>query len=155
PPKETWISGTSLGGSVTMMLMETHPRTYDGGLSLSAPLGPMLGYTKTLIFDHLVLFEYLFPGQLPSPAQVPADFVTTWERTAALERLLDGSPEAAATLRRFSLARTNREEAMNLDLFAHILGELQRRWGGNAFDNRDTIYTGTGDDVAINDGVKR
>jgi hypothetical protein len=27
--------------------------------------------------------------------------------------------------------------------------------GGNAFDNRDTIHTGTGDDVAVNDGVKR
>lgn len=155
PPKETWISGTSLGGSVTMMLMETHPTTYDGGLSLAAPLGPALGYSKTLVFDQLVVFEYLFPGHLPSPAHVPADFVTTLERTSALERVLDGKPESAAMLRRFTLARTNREQAMNLDLFTHILGELQRRWGGNAFDNRDTIYTGTGDDVVVNDGVKR
>jgi hypothetical protein len=81
--------------------------------------------------------------------------VTTLERTSALERVLDGKPESAAMLRRFTLARTNREQAMNLDLFTHILGELQRRWGGNAFDNRDTIYTGTGDDVVVNDGVKR
>jgi alpha-beta hydrolase superfamily lysophospholipase len=155
PPKETWLSGTSLGGSVTMLLMETDPTTYDGGLALSAPLGPMLGYTKALAFDPLVLFEYLFPGQLPSPAHVPADFVTTWDRTHALERLLDSRPEAAAKLRRFTQARTNQEQAANLDLFTHILGELQRRWGGNAFDNRDTIYVGTGDDVAVNDGVQR
>ena len=154
-PKEIWISGHSLGGSITMMLMETQPTTFDGGLSLCAPLGPMIGYTKTLAFDPLVLFEYLFPGQLPSPARVPADFITTWERTAALEKVLDAKPAAAATLRRFTGARTNKEQAMNLDLFAHILGELQRRYGGNAFDNRDTIYAGTGDDVAINAGVKR
>jgi hypothetical protein len=115
----------------------------------------MLGYTKKLAFDPLVVFEFLFPGQLPSPAHIPADFVTTWERTEALERLLDAHAEAAATLRQFAMTRTNKETAANLDLFAHILGELQRRWGGNAFDNRDTIYTGSGDDVRINDGVAR
>jgi hypothetical protein len=154
-PKETWLTGTSLGGSVTMMLMETAPKTYDGGLSMSAPLGPALDYTKVIVFDPLVLFEHLFPGHLPSPANVPTDFMTTWERTAALERLLDSKPEASATLRRFTQARSNKEQAMNLDLFTYILGELHRRWGGNAFDNQDTIYTGTGDDVAVNDGVKR
>jgi hypothetical protein len=154
-PRETWISGSSLGGSITLMLMETYPSTYDGGLTMCAPLGPMLGYTKRLAFDQLVLFEYLFPGQLPSPAHVPADFVTTWARTGTLERALDAKPESAATLRRFSMTQTNKEQAANLDLFTHILGELQRRWGGNPFDNRDTIYVGTGDDVAVNDGVKR
>src|SRR5262249_52221632 len=107
-PKETWLTGSSLGGSVTMMLMETRPTTYAGGLALSAPLGPLLDYGKALTFDQLVLFEYLFPGHLPSPARVPADFVTTWERTGALERVLDGNPEAAATLRRFTKARTNK-----------------------------------------------
>jgi pimeloyl-ACP methyl ester carboxylesterase len=155
-PRETWVSGSSLGGSVTMMLMETYPTTYDGGLSMSAPLGPTLDYNKVLAFDSLVLFEYLFPGHLlPSPALVPADFMTTWERTAALERLLDSKPEASATLRRFTMARSNKEQAMNLDLFTYILGEEQRRWGGNPYDNQDTIYAGTGDDVAVNDGVKR
>ena len=154
-PTETWVSGSSLGGSITMILMETHPTTYDGGLSLCAPLGPMLGYAKTLVFDQLVVFEFLFPGHLPSPAHVPADFVTTFERTALLEQVLDANPEAAATLRRFSLTKTNKEQAANLDLFAHILAELQRRWGGNAFDNRDTIYAGSGDDVRLNDGVRR
>jgi len=154
-PKETWISGHSMGGSITMMLMETQPTTYDGGLSLCAPLGPMIGYTKTLAFDPLVLFEYLFPGHLPSPAHVPADFMTTLERTAKLEKALDANAKASAALRRFTNAETNKALAMNLDLFTYILGELARRVGGNAFDNRDTIYTGTGDDGAINAGVKR
>jgi hypothetical protein len=112
-------------------------------------------YGKTLTFDQLVMSEYLFPGPLPSPARVPADFVTTWDRTNALERLLDSKPEAATTLRRFTGARSNKEQAANLDLFTHILGEQQRRWGGNPYDNRDTIYSGTGDDVRVNDGVKR
>ncbi len=154
-PRATWVSGSSLGGSITMMLMETFPTTYEGGLSLCAPLGPMLSYAKKVVFDPLVVFEFLFPGQLPSSAHIPPDFVTTLERTEALEHLLDAHPEAAATLRRFAMTRTNKEQAANLDLFAHILGELQRRWGGNAFDNRDTIYTGSGDDIRLNDGVAR
>jgi pimeloyl-ACP methyl ester carboxylesterase len=154
-PAQVWLVGESLGGSVTMMLMETYPTTYAGGLALSAPLGPLLGYGKTLTFDQLALFEYLFPGHLPSPAHVPADFMTTWKHTRELEALLDSQPAAAATLRRFSGTPTNAEEAANLDLFTYILGEQQRRWGGNPYDNRDTIYTGTGDDVAVNDGVKR
>jgi pimeloyl-ACP methyl ester carboxylesterase len=154
-PAETWISGSSMGGAVTVMLMETHPTTYDGGLAMCAPLGPTLDYVKRLTFDPLVVFEYLFPGHFPSPARVPADFVTTQARTDALERLLDANPGPAEKLRRFTMSRTNKDEAMNLDLFTHILGEMQRRWGGNAFDNRDTVYTGTGDDVAVNDGVKR
>jgi hypothetical protein len=86
---------------------------------------------------------------------IPADFMTTWERTGALERLLDSKPEASATLRRFTGVRSNKEQAMDLDLFIDILDELHRRWGGNAFDNQTTIYTGGGDDVAVNDGVKR
>jgi hypothetical protein len=61
-------------------------------------------------------------------------------------------PEAAAALR---TATTNNELAKLLDLFTYIMGELQERWGGNAFDNRNTVYTGFGDDEAVNDGVKR
>lgn len=154
-PSETWLAGTSLGGSVTLMVLESQPTTYDGGLVLSAPLGPMLGYSKVLLFDQLVLFEFLFPGLLPSPAAIPKDFMTTLERTDKIERALDGNPQASEKLRRFARAHTNHELAANLDLFTFILGELRRRWGGNPFDNRDTIYTGTGDDVAINDGVGR
>lgn len=154
-PNETWLTGTSLGGSVTMMVLEAQPTTYEGGLSLSAPLGPMLSYSKILLFDQLVLFELLFPGHLPSPAAVPKDFMTTLERTDQIEHALDENPRAAERLRRFARAHTNHELAANLDLFTFILGELRKRWGGNPFDNRDTIYSGTGDDVAVNDGVRR
>jgi len=33
--------------------------------------------------------------------------------------------------------------------------DIEQRAGGNPFDNRNTIYTGTPDDNALNDGVKR
>jgi pimeloyl-ACP methyl ester carboxylesterase len=154
-PTETWLAGSSLGGSLTMMLMELHPTTYEGGLALCAPLGPALAYIKVVAFDLLVLFQAAFPGLLPSPASVPPAFVMTVARVEALSQALDRNPEAADRLRRYSTARTNRELAPILDLFTYILGELQRRWGGNAFDNRDTLYGGLGDDARINWEVQR
>lgn len=154
-PTETWLAGSSLGGSLTMMLLELHPTTYEGGLALCAPLGPALAYIKVIAFDLMVLFEAGFPGLLPSPASVPPTFVMTVARVEELRHALDRNPEAAARLRRYSTARTNRELAPILDLFSHILGELQRRWGGNAFDNRDTLYGGLGDDARINREVRR
>src|SRR5579885_2110648 len=39
-PKETYITGHSMGGFLTMMLMETHPTAYDAALPLCGPLAP-------------------------------------------------------------------------------------------------------------------
>lgn len=154
-PRATWVAGQSLGGSITLMLLELHPTTYDGGLAMCAPLGPAAVYIKKVAFDPLVVFESLFPGALPSPASVPRTFLPTHEREAALERMLDAQPAAAETLRHTAAVRTNRELAENLDLLTYIVGELSWRWGGNPFDNTDTVYTGNGDDLRINDGVRR
>ena len=38
-PKETYATGHSMGGFLTMALMETFPNVYDGGLALCGPLG--------------------------------------------------------------------------------------------------------------------
>lgn len=155
PPKQTWLSGESLGGSLAMMLLETYPESYDGGLSLCAPLGPALSYIKAIVFDALVLFEYWVPAVLPSPDSVPLDYQMSEARSSTLLRLLDENPTAAAALRARTTARTNSELGSLLDLFTYIMGDLRRRWGGNPFDNRNTIYAGFGDDRAVNEGVKR
>jgi pimeloyl-ACP methyl ester carboxylesterase len=153
--KQTWVTGESMGGYLTMMLMEMFPDTYAGGLPLCAPLAPATFFVKATVFDLLVLFEYFLPGLLPSPGRVPADYVMTMERPTALLKALDAKPAVAAELRRFSTARTNQELSTLVDLYTYILKEMQQRWGGNPFDNRDTIYFGLGDDDAVNDGVKR
>jgi hypothetical protein len=42
-----------------------------------------------------------------------------------------------------------------LSFWLVIMKELKERTGGNPFDNRNTIYSGFDDDVAVNRGVKR
>ena len=41
--KETYVMGGSMGGFLTMVLLESYPNDYDGGLALCGPLAPASG----------------------------------------------------------------------------------------------------------------
>lgn len=155
PVKETYVTGHSMGGFLTMTLMETQPAVYDAGLPLCGPLAPSLYFMSRGAFDGRVLFDYYFPGVLPDPSKVSEDFQITKELTAQLIALLDGAPDKADVLRRQNNIKNNRDFAGTLTFLTYLLKELQQRSGGNPFDNRNVIYTGTPDDNAVNAGVKR
>ena len=70
-------------------------------------------------------------------------------------QLLDMHLGKAEIVRRWSGIRTNKELAGTVVFFTYILMDLEQRGGGNPFDNRNIIYSGTPDDNALNDGVKR
>lgn len=154
-PKETYVTGHSMGGFLTAAMVEKFPNAYDGGLALCGPLAPAAWFLEHRVFDLRVVFDYYFPGRLPSPAKVPRDFTTGPEKNAAIEKALESDPGKAQTLRRFSGIRTNRELASTLVFFTYILKDLQERCGGNPFDNHNTIYEGVEDEDALNDGVAR
>ena len=71
-PKETYVTGHSMGGFLTMMLMERFPTTYDAGLAMCGPLAPTNYFMSRGAFDARVVFDYYFPGVLPAPDKVPA-----------------------------------------------------------------------------------
>jgi pimeloyl-ACP methyl ester carboxylesterase len=154
-PKETYVTGHSMGGFLTMELIETFPNSYDGGLALCGPLGAASWFMMRRVFDMRVVFDYYFPGVLPSPVKVPADFSRTPQRVAEVLKALEDKPEQAAAMRRYSNIRTNKELAATIVFWTYILKDLQQRGGGNPFDNRNTIYDGTPDDNAVNSGVGR
>jgi pimeloyl-ACP methyl ester carboxylesterase len=154
-PKETYVTGHSMGGFLTMLMVEQFPTAYDGGLALCGPLAPITWFGTRRVFDLRVVCDYYFPGVLPSPAKTPADYARGAARNQELEAVLEGKPEQAAIVRRWAGIRTNKELAGTLVFFTEILRELQQRTGGNPFDNRNTIYEGTPDDDALNDGVGR
>jgi pimeloyl-ACP methyl ester carboxylesterase len=154
-PKETYVTGHSMGGHITMTLMEMYPNVYDAGLPLCGVLAPAAWFMERRVFDMRVVFDYYFPGALPSPVQVPADFTMGPARNAEIQKLLDSEPEKSAAMRRYSGIRTNKELAATIAFWTFILKDLQQRSGGNPFDNRNTIYDGSPDDNALNDGVRR
>lgn len=154
-PKETYVTGHSMGGFLTMALLESFPNDYDGGLALCGPLAPASWFMTRRAFDLRVVFDYFFPGALPNPVKIPADFVLSPARNGAIEKLLDSKPEQSAAVRRWASLRNNKETAATLVFFTYLLKELEERAGGNPFDNRNTIYDGSGDDDALNDHAVR
>lgn len=154
-PKETYVTGHSMGGFLTMLLMERYPTSYDAGLALCGPLAPANFFIGRGAFDARVVFDYYFPGALPPPDQVPTDYRNSPDKSKALLTLLDGQPEKSAALRRYTGAHSNRDLASTMVFLTDLFRELQQRAGGNPFDNRDQIYECTEDYNALNKGVKR
>ncbi len=153
--KETYVTGHSMGGFLTMVLMETYPTVYDAGMPLCGPLAPTTWFMARGAFDGRVLFDYYFPGVLPNPAKVPQDFRNTKNVAAKVLAALDAAPAKAEILRRRDGVKTNQDLAATVTFITDILRELQARTGGNAFDNRNVIYNLTPDDNAVNAGVAR
>lgn len=154
-PKETYVTGHSMGGHLTVAMVESFPNAYDGGLEMCGPIGPAHWFFLNRVFAMRVVFDYYFPGALPSPVKVPADFAMGPERNAEILKLLESKPEQAAAVRRFSGIKDNKGLAATIVFWTYILKDLGERGGGNPFDNRNMIYENTGDDNAVNEGVER
>lgn len=147
-PVETYITGHSMGGHITMAIIERYPDVYQGAMPMCGPLGPALEFLNTGAFDMLVTFEALFPGTIGSPYEPTAD---TGKKVAAA---LAAAPERAANYaQRYS--RSVGQLPGALALFHAVIGELKQRAGGEPFDNRNRIYVGFGDDATLNRSVKR
>lgn len=157
PVKETYVTGHSLGGFITMMISETNPSVYDASLPLCGPLAPANYLLSRGAFDSRVVFDYYFPGALPDPTKVNDDYKDTKQERARIQELLDSAPEKSQVLRNYagSGLKNNKDLASDLTFTTYMLKELHHRAGGNPFDNRNTIYNGTPDDNALNSGVKR
>jgi pimeloyl-ACP methyl ester carboxylesterase len=157
-PKETYLTGHSMGGFLTMMLMENYPTVYDAAMPMCGPLAASESFQSRGAFDALVLFNYYFPGILPDPTKIPKDFVTgTGDRPllAKISQALDSSPEKSAALRHQNNLKSNKDLAGTLAFLVYLVKELNERSGGNPFDNRNVIYSGTLDDNALNSAIPR
>jgi pimeloyl-ACP methyl ester carboxylesterase len=153
-PKEIYVAGASMGGLLTVMTIEQSPQIYAGGLDLCGVVedAPSL-FTRA--FDSRVLFDYYFPGVLPNPSKVPADYESSDELGKKVTTLLASKPEATAALLRFAGLHNTEDLVDDMIFGTWVLRDIERRAGGNPFDNRNTIYIGTPTDNAVNDGVTR
>ena len=147
-PAETYIAGHSMGAHITIATIERYPDAYQGALPMCGPLGQAVDFFNNTAFDMLVTFEALFPGTIGSPYEPSAS--TSGKVTA----VIGAQPEGVARYaQRYS--RAVDQLPGTLAFFQVIMGELKQRAGGEPFDNRNRIYGGFGDDVALNRTVKR
>ena len=146
-PAETYITGHSMGGHITMAIIERYAEVYQGAMPLCGPLGAAIDFLSR-VFDMLVTFEALFPGTIGSP------YEPSPETGSKVKAAIAADPERASIYAQ-NYGRRVAQVPGALSLFHAITGELKHRAGGEPFDNRNRIYVGFGDDVALNRSVKR
>ena len=150
-PKRNFVMGMSMGGTLTVLAIESKPDVYAGALSLCGALEP----SDRLMQRDLALraaFDHYFPGVLGALA--PAAQVNIADQRNIAAALAKNAAATQALLRWYGAA----DEHNLPDVIAFVgyeIGELQRRTRGMPVGNADLIYVGSGDDAALNAGVKR
>ncbi|MDE1958240.1 MAG: alpha/beta hydrolase [Xanthomonadaceae bacterium] len=153
-PRETLVMGMSMGGLLTVKALETEPARYAGGLALCGAIMPS-DRLQQRAFAQLAALEYYAPGLLGDPARVPADYRPDAAATARVQAALLHDPRALHTLSVLVGSDDPGVIAGVLAFERYLVGDIERRAGGNPFATGSYLYLGTGDDIALNAGVRR
>ena len=158
-PKETYVAGGSMGGALVMVTLELNPRPYVGGLNLCGSVGPTFESFERR-FAFRAAFDHYFPNLLGPLVPVPSDYLANQAVREKILTALRGNPAAAAEMRSLLGVHTDNTVAADIAYFTFVIGDMQRRAGGNPFDNRNYLYTGTDaasstSDFELNDSVRR
>ncbi len=151
-PKRTWVTGHSMGGAITVAVIEMFPRQYDGALQMCGPVGASLDFLKRKMFDTLAVYDYYFPDMIVSPV-APVEWDA--ELPLRIQKEATSYPERLEAFQKWSGLKTEVEVGQVVAFFTQVQRELIERTGGNPFDNRNTVYQGSTDDGKLNRGVKR
>ena len=160
-PDSTFIVGHSMGGGITIAIMENFDKNYNGALPL-CPFASRAYLQCRKEFDMYATFNVLFPGVVPSLSNVmdisvPYKALNPREFGPKGKAIRDGfmtdSLLAAAFARRFDLKLSDLH--MSLMFNENVLRDNAKKAGGNPFDNTNTIYTGFGNDLEMNKKVER
>lgn len=151
-PESSFMVGHSMGGILSLATVETYPDAYDGALPMCGPLVPALMFFKDPVFDMVITFEALFGEALPDGLKPVMDAPHLPQED--IHKALDSDPSLAE---RFSLRWDVREEDLSrlLEFYHLFYREMCDRAGGNPVDNKNTIYTGFGSNIDLNEKVSR
>ena len=154
-PRETLAMGHSMGGLLTLMALEEDPREYSGGLALCGVVAPS-DLVMQRAFADRVAYDAFFPGVLPDVDHIPPTFnINDIPTITAVEKSLEAKPQQAAIVRQLANIHTNHGLADVLVFNTFVIEDLRLKSGGNPFDNRNLIYTGTDNDALLNERVHR
>lgn len=151
PPRRTYLIGHSLGGIISLKLLEQHPDQYDGALLVSGVLGgtrAQLDY----ISNVRILFDCLFPSVIPGTLMAVPESLDFMNQIApAIARAASANMTgliALASVEQCPIPYADETElvqsitrALGFQCTAvHDL--LTRTGGGSFFDNEIRRYTG-------------
>jgi hypothetical protein len=164
-PAHVYLTGASEGGLVTALAVERFPGTFSGGLAACGPVG---NFQKQVDYwgDFRAVFDYFFPGLLPgSPVHVPGYVMTYWDSyyEPRVQAALHARPAAVDQLLKVTGASfdsadpTTKEDTVLGILWYNVFATNDgvAKLGGQPFDNRTRLYTGSNNDFLLNLLVKR
>jgi len=160
-PDSTFMTGQSMGGGVTLAIMENFSKNYNGALAM-CPLSsrPYLQTRKE--FDTYVLFEALFPGVITPLSDIidinsdfkPTGFAGMGDKIENIKKAIAKDTVMAAELARQFYLKVS-DIPFSLFFGEGVLRDAVIKSGGNPYDNTNTIYTGFSNDWEINQKVER
>ncbi len=158
-PRETYAVGGSMGGALVMITLELNPKPYLGGLDLCGAVGPtFVSFDRR--FALRAAFDVYFPGVMGPLVPISPEFDDTAAVRERVANALKANPANSMLIRNLMGLHTDASVARDISYFTFVLADMQRRAGGNPFDNRNWIYSGanptiTTSDVALNETVHR
>ncbi|HEU4403352.1 MAG TPA: hypothetical protein VFT43_14740 [Candidatus Polarisedimenticolia bacterium] len=164
-PSRTWLVGPSEGGAITALAVEQHPEVFDGGLAACGPIGDFRRQVN-YFGDFNVVFDYFFPGVIPgSPIDIPSEVIADYETIYAGRIAAAIASDPGATGQLLAVTRAPIDTADPATVEETVLGlsryrvfatnDAVAKLGGQPFQNRLRLYTGSEDDRALNLGVAR
>jgi hypothetical protein len=158
-PLSTYVAGRSMGGDLVSITLEINPRPYLGGLDFCGSVGPAYQFFERR-FAMRAAFDHYFPDVMPPLVPVPADYGDTIADRDKVLAALRANPANATLMRNLTGLHSDLDLAHDIAYWTFLVGDMQRRGGGNPLDNRNYIYSGTSptssaSDLELNDKVKR
>ena len=158
-PRSTFVVGDSMGGELVAITLELNPRPYLGGLDLCGSVGPTY-QSFDRRFALRAAFDVFFPHVMPALVPVPAGYKDDIGDRDKVLAALRSNPSAATLMRNLTGLHTDLDLAHDIAYWTFVVGDMQHRSGGNPFDNRNYIYTGTSStssalDIDLNEKVTR
>jgi hypothetical protein len=158
-PLSTYVVGRSMGGELVAITLELNPKPYLGGLDLCGAVGPTY-QSFDRRFAMRAAFDVYFPHVMPALVPVPVGYKDGLDDRDKVLAALRSDPAAATLLRNLTGLRTDLDLAHDIAYWTFVVGDMQHRSGGNPFDNRNYIYSGSSPtssapDIDLNERVAR
>ncbi|MEZ4707309.1 MAG: hypothetical protein R3A44_08900 [Caldilineaceae bacterium] len=166
-PDRIYLLGVSQGALTATLVAEQHPELISGALAACGPYGDFQREADYLT-DFRVLFDYFFPTLLPpSPIEIPQTLIDDWDNHFAtkIKPVIDDAANAAQLDELFAVsgaafdanAADSQQQVVEDVLWYNVVGANDSidKLGGQPYDNRNTDYSGSSDDVALNAAVER
>jgi pimeloyl-ACP methyl ester carboxylesterase len=167
-PTDVLLTGVSEGGLITTLAIERHPDVFSGGLAACGPYGDFQAQIDHF-GDSRVVFDYFFPGLMPEgPVSIPPDLMENWATSffsSTIEPAVSDPTNAISVTQFLTVmdilphtfdpptSTLTIERLLWYNVFA--TEDAKGKLGGQPFDNTMRIYSGSEDDVALNEGVLR